>query len=148
MIYRHRRGSLMIDVLLAIGVAAIFSVAIAGLVSASSRGLSAARQESQAVDLAKETMEQLVAVKHAGWAGLVTGPVAISQQDSSFVLTPAATDQIVDQVFRRHTVIEVIDRDTNNDPISLRATVTMFWTAAGQPHQVSFVQHLTNWKSS
>lgn len=151
---RQHRGSLFIDVLLGIAVAALFAVALAGLAGMTSRSVAAARHESEAAALAKASMEQVVAVKHDDWNKVIRGnALVVVRKGSNYELQVAGTDD-VQGIFTRRIKIEQVYRDGHDhlatsgtlDPYAVRVTVSVEWTEHRQPRQIAFVHYLTNWK--
>lgn len=63
--WNNQKGSLLIEVLLSISLAAVFSLAIGNLIGANHQLVVASKQEVKATAYAKESMEQLFAIKQS-----------------------------------------------------------------------------------
>jgi Tfp pilus assembly protein PilV len=155
---RQRQGSLLVDVLLAIAVASLFAVALAGLASMSNRSVTAARHQTEAAALAKGAMEQVVAIKQAKWSDLELGRVVISRQGNKYemdkITDQAAPDELLGGVYTRRIELSEVYRDAAGkfstvgtpDPHVMQITVTVRWTEREEEHQVVLVNYVTNWK--
>lgn len=150
----QRRGSLIIEILLSIGVLGIVSVMFTSLISVTNRTAQAAEQETMAVAFAKASMEELVSIKNTDWALLRAGHFTITRTPTSLLLTDQEED-VLPGNFRRHVYIDQGRRTAGTltetgdiDANVFRATVTVSWEERGQTHQVQLVNYLTNWKGA
>lgn len=149
------RGSLLIEVLLSAGILAFVALMLTGLMSVTSRTVHAAKAETTAVEYAKESMEELTAIKNVDFSRLTLGHKVIDRSGPSFELRDG-TNETVGDGFSRTILLEQAVRDTNGklaesgtpDPQALRATVTVRWIDHSQARTVTLVNYFTNWKQS
>jgi type II secretory pathway pseudopilin PulG len=154
---KNQSGSLLIEVLVSSAIIVIFSVAIGGLVTANNRLVTAARHESQATALAKEAMEQAMAVKQSNWSdvgGLAEGNYIIQRSGNAFVFIPSNQGEAVDETYTRTVKVSKAYRDVQGDLAlsgledpnvrSIEAIVS--WDEHGQEKNLKLNSFITNWK--
>ncbi len=159
----NQRGSLILEVIVAVGVFALFSVAIGGIIVANARVVTSTSLETRAVALTREAMEQVIAIKQNTWIG-----VALTSPNSYYTLTtvavptphyvmapdPTATGELIEGFTRtivmtagmRDDALKLADSGTHVDPNVRKVTVTVKWNDRGRDRTETLVMYLTNWK--
>ncbi|MFA6099237.1 MAG: hypothetical protein WCV50_06905 [Patescibacteria group bacterium] len=159
---RHnQRGSLIIEVLVSISMAVIFSLAIGSLVGVNNRLTTVARHDARGLSLAKESMEQVFAAKQQSWAsisGLGDGKYTIIEQDNLFQLQPDVSptgEEFADGFFRTVEVKTAyrgadgqLGLSGEPDPNVRRLVVTVTWLERGANRDVQLEGFITNWKGN
>lgn len=158
---RNQRGSLLVEVLLALAIAGLLSVAIGKLASANGRLIVSARRETIAVAYAKESMEKIVAARNAEWHGLNIVPpheyyrIRLDANRFFLVPDPQGGEDLSDG-FRRSIRMTEGRRDATGrltddptatiDPEVRRIEVTVSWTEYHLPKERRLIQYLTHWQ--
>lgn len=161
MTIHNQRGSLIIEVLVSISMAVVFTLAIGSLVAVNNRLTTIARHDARGLSLAKESMEQLFAVKQHSWASignLSAGTYIVVEQGNTFQLQADASpsgEALTDGFFR---TIEVwpayrgadgrLGLSGQPDPNVRRVVVTVTWLERGANRNVQLEGYITNWKGS
>jgi len=154
------QGSLLIEVMVSIAIALMFTLTIGTLVTANSSTLNASRKQAQATAIAKNSMEQLFAAKHQSWetiALLSPGYVSIEQQEDAYAVvqdTGTPPGEQIDGIFQRNIEIQKAYRDeTGNladegteDQKTRKIIVTVSWDDSSQARVITLTAYVTNWK--
>lgn len=158
--WKNQNGSLLIEVLLSISLAAIFSLAIGNLISVNHRLVMTAKQEVEATAYAKESMEQIFAIKQSDWnsiAGLSEGYYQIEENGNIYDLNlpsdPAHPEQVLDDKYNRTVYISHAYRDVSGnlsdsgteDTQARRLDVEVTWQEKDITRNISFTSYITNW---
>lgn len=159
---RHdQRGSLMLEIIVSVGVLALFCVAIGGIVVANARVVTTANLETRATAIAREGMEEVIAIKQASWSGVaLTSPTNTYIVQKVEVASPyfelhAGPSEQVDSFTRTITMTQgmrdagtqiLSDAGTLPDPNTRKVIVSVTWDDRGTHKSVSLVSYLTNWK--
>ncbi len=161
-----QRGSLILEIIVSAGVLALFTVAIGGIIVANARVVTSANLESRAIVLARENMEQVIAIKQSAWSGVaLTSPS--SKYTMQYVAVPAphyvmaqdlaGTGEQIDG-FTRTVMMTPGMRDEHNPakPLSdtgtlrddnvRKVTVTVTWNDRGRDRNETLTTYLSNWK--
>lgn len=152
---KERPASLLIEILLSVAMLGVFGIVLSGLASVTSRTVHAAAQETQAVALAKESLEAITAVKSTAWSSLTPSatPYVIQRTATTITVAPGA-DETLPGGFTRRLIISVGHRDPSGtlsltgteDPAVRLVTVTVSWQDRGQTRHVELVNYFTNWQ--
>jgi len=125
------------------------------------RMITVAQQEIKGTALAKESMEQIFAIKQESWAALGNldeGHYLIRENGSNYELylpsDPAHPEEEIDGNFHRKITISKGYRDSDGeisdsgqeDPNTRRIDVTVSWNELGNPREINLTGYLTNWK--
>ncbi|MFA6511897.1 MAG: hypothetical protein WCV86_02100 [Patescibacteria group bacterium] len=156
-----QRGSLVLEVLLTLGIGVIFSLAVGALIGANSKLTTASELKGQAAAYAKETMEQVFAMKYDDWSNLTLTPgeeyYRIVEQSGNLVLqveTALPDGEAIDSTFSRLLQITPGHRDAlgklslngvDDDQVR-HATVTVSWHEGDLPKTEQLETFLTHWK--
>lgn len=157
---KNQKGSLLIEVLISMSIAVIFSLAIGSFVAANNRLVSTAKNETRATAYAKEAMEQVMAIKQDSWLGikdLAEGYYIVQQTDNKFTLVTDSNTppgERVDDMYIRTIHINKAYRDANGnlsesgqeDPNVRRINVTVSWNENGANKSEHLTTYITNWK--
>ncbi|MFA5051732.1 MAG: hypothetical protein WC544_01570 [Patescibacteria group bacterium] len=154
------RGSLLIEVMVSVSLLVIFSFAIGSFATANDRLVTRAKMESTATDLARESMEQLYAIKDQDWLAIGNaqpGHYIISEVDNDFVLAPdpsSPAGELVEATFTRIITLEPAYRDGagniagsgTEDQHTRHILVTVSWVERGAASSVELSGYVTDWK--
>ncbi|MFA6271733.1 MAG: hypothetical protein WC693_01310 [Patescibacteria group bacterium] len=158
--WKNQKGSLLIEVLLSISLAAVFSLAIGNLIGSNHQLVIAAKQEVEATAYAKESMEQLFAIKQTDWntiGGLAEGYYQIEENGSVFQIVapsdPVHPEQELNGKYYRTVHIGKAYRDVSGnlsesgteDNQARRLDVKVSWQERGNMRDISFASYITNW---
>jgi type II secretory pathway pseudopilin PulG len=157
--WKNQKGSLLIEVLLSISLAAVFSLAIGNLISSNHQLVSSAKQEIEAMAYAKESMEQLFAIKQSDWnqiSVLPEGYYQITDNGTVFQILPsdpADPAQELNGKYYRTVQIKNAYRDgVGNlsesgieDPQVRRLDVKVEWQERSNTRDITFTSYITNW---
>lgn len=163
-LFRDQTGGLIVEIIIAVAVFAMFSVAIGGIVVANARVTTSSGLKSRAVALAKERMEQVTAIKQSGWAGMaLTSPndryvvqrVALPAPHYELVPDAAAIGDAADG-FTRAVVMVAGRRNGVHGPLAESGSdvdqnvrlvaVTVTWDERGLTRSATLKSYLTNWR--
>lgn len=154
----NERGSLLVEVLLAISLAATFILAITALAGASNRSVASSRFETAAVAYAKESLEQITAVQRTDWRALpdLEGTYRVTRNGpgSFFQIETGPPDEDLGDGFRRTITIapglrtggRLEPNGTASDPNARFVDVTVTWDDRGLRRRTSLATYLTNWR--
>jgi type II secretory pathway pseudopilin PulG len=151
----NNQGSLIIEVLVSVALLTVFSLAIGSLAMANNRVITTSKNETQATALAKEAMEQMLALKNENWQKIpAPGDYLVKKEGTAFKIEPSLGVTIDN--FTRTIQIVPAYRDVNNnltfdntqalDPNTKRLEVKVFWQERGADKNVSLAAYITNWK--
>ncbi|MBU1075501.1 hypothetical protein KJ705_05475 [Patescibacteria group bacterium] len=159
--WNNQKGSLLIEVLLSISLAAVFSLAIGNLIGANHQLVVASKQEVKATAYAKESMEQLFAIKQSDWnkiSGFSEGYYQIEEVGSEFQIVPLSNptvpEQELDGKYYRTIHIGKAYRDAlgnlsetgTEDAQARRLDVKITWQERNSTRDIEFASYITNWK--
>lgn len=156
----NTRGSLLIEVMVSVALLVMFSFAIGSLATANDRLVTRAKMESTATDLAKESMEQLFAIKDHDWQTIGTvepGTYRVEESGNEYVLvtdTGVPAGEVIDGTFTRVISIEPAYRDGSGqlassgtiDSSTRYVLVTVSWSERGVDRSVDLSGYVTDWK--
>jgi Tfp pilus assembly protein PilV len=157
---KNQQGSLLIEVLLSISLAAVFSLAIGNLIGANHRLVMTAKQEVEATAYAKESMEQLFAIKQMDWnavGSLVEGFYQIEENGNVFQIVlpsdPTHPEQVLNGGYSRTVKISKAYRDAlgnlsdagTEETQARRLDVKVEWSERGNTRDITFTTYVTNW---
>ncbi|MBI2103422.1 hypothetical protein HYT59_00290 [Candidatus Woesebacteria bacterium] len=148
--WNKNRGQVLIELLVAIGVAVVMIPAIFSGFAASREGKGQQSQRLAATSLAEEALEAIRVVREAGWENVETNGVYHPEiSGSTWILV--AGSETVDSFTRSLTVSDVY-RDANGnivvdgggtiDPSTKKVNVVVSWTAP-LANEVNFTTYLT-----
>lgn len=153
-----QRGGLIIEVLLSIMFVMVMAAALTTLSRANAQVIESSQLKTQAVSLARESMEQMYAVKRGGWSGIARpdGTYRVAVTGPGYELLPAATGEVIDGMFTRTITLSVGQRDpagrlaaVGTDDANVRwMSVRVSWIDRDQPHEVNLSGYVTNWKEA
>jgi len=159
-----QRGSLILEVLITLGVTVIFGLAVGALLTSNSKLTTAAELKGEAAGYAKETMEQLFAMKYEDWNNLALVPnedfyrVTESGSVFSLIVEPDLPDgeALDSQTFHRLLMLTVGRRDaqgrlttdgTGTEDADVRhVIVTITWQEDSRMQSAKLESFLTNWQ--
>ncbi len=159
---KNQQGSLLIEVLISITIAVVFSLAISTLVSANNKLVTISDQETRATALAKESVEQIFAIKQNDWSAIGSlddGNYLVGVSGNDYIILADDTEnpgELIDNIYKRKIVINRIHRN-NLGEISATGEldnqtrfveVTVSWDFNGQPKEIVLQNIITNWKGS
>lgn len=148
------RGSLLLEALVAIGVAAMFMTALLGFVVAANRSSDRALEIQQSIWNTSEGAEALKTITFASLTNTLTGSLSFASSVWSLgtsapqTLTDGSTRTVkVEDVYRDASCNVVISGGTL-DVDSKKITSTTSWTdTAGRLHTTSTTSIRTNWQN-
>ncbi|MFA6525058.1 MAG: hypothetical protein WCT33_02160 [Patescibacteria group bacterium] len=157
--WHNQKGSLLIEVLLSISLAAVFSLAIGNLIGVNHQLVIASKQEVEATAYAKESMEQLFAIKQSDWnliSVLSEGFYQIQENGNTFEILPsdpANPAQELNGKYYRTIHISKAYRDAagnlsasgTEDNQARRLDVKVEWQERDNMRDISFASYITNW---
>jgi len=151
-----RRGGLIIEVLLAVAMALVFGSTLVSLARANRAATSASGLQTQAVALARESLEQVYAMKAESWSNVagMTGTFHVVRTAAGYELQPSP--ELIDSTFERSVDIVKGQRQSGRlvaaggtvDENVRLVTVIVEWTDRDQPKSVSLSGYVTNWKEA
>jgi len=158
--FTNQRGSLLIEVLISITIAVVFSLAISSLVSANNKLVTISEQETQATALAKESVEQIFAIKQNDWSqisSLEDGNYIVEISGDDYVILPDNSEdpgELVDNLYKRKIVIKKVRRNEigeisaagHLDNQTRFVEVSVTWEYKGQQKRIVLQNIITNWK--
>lgn len=122
-----RPGQSLIEIVVAVGLAAAMLPAVLTGLVASREGQAQGQQRTEALGLSREAAEEVRQVRNAGWEGLVNG----------------TTNSTIGN-FSRSVLIENYVRGGEIDPSMKKVTATVSWTTP-LPNQVSNIFYLSRY---
>jgi prepilin-type N-terminal cleavage/methylation domain-containing protein len=136
------RGQSMLEVLVAIAIAALIMMGVVSLSTVSVRNSSYSRDNSLATKFAQEAMEWLREERDKDWTDFAAraGTYTINCQpllESSWDTSCGA----INGKFVRSAELSVVDFDPNR----ISATVTVQWQDGDKTHRTRAVTRFTNW---
>ncbi|MFA6391142.1 MAG: hypothetical protein WCW66_00120 [Patescibacteria group bacterium] len=159
--WKDQKGSLLIEVLLSISLAAVFSLAIGNLIGVNHQLVIASKQEVEATAYAKESMEQIFAIKQSDWnkiSGFSEGFYHIEEVGSEFQIVvpsdPTHPEQELDGKYYRTVHIGNAYRDISGnlsdmgteDAQARRLDVKVSWQERDSTRNIEFTSYVTNWR--
>jgi len=150
-------GNLMVEGLISIAVLMLFSLGLSNLAIANGRAVDQSAAVTRAVNYARQTMEQVVAVKHQDWHDLADmAPAAnyrVTNISGSWQLQAAPAEDLGEGYQRRIAIDEGRRRSgqldqagSDPDPLTRFVTVTVEWVEDGVNKNYVLHTYLTNWK--
>ena len=156
------KGISVVEILVAITILAVVSVAFISLVSTSFKIIYLTRQNIEADSIARETVEAVRGFRdQTDWGvnglGIISfgsdyHPEIISGPPSQWSL--ALGEEIINE-FTRKIVFERVYRDVNDnisssgteDTDTKKITVTVSWQRGSQNYQTEIITYFTNWQN-
>jgi len=130
-----RNGFSLLEIVIAVGIFAIFAPAVALLVLGGVKGITGNEQKIAAVDLAQEGLEAAESIRDYAWANLTTGAHGLWNSNGYWEFN--GTSETIGAYTRTVTVNSV-----DSDRRDIVANVT--WSPG---HSYSATTRLTNWRA-
>lgn len=158
--WTNHQGSLFIEVLVSISIAAVATLSIGALVIDNTRMISSAERQTNATALAKESMEQVFAIKQDSWlaiGNLAEGYYLVQRNGDSFELIPDPSyppGESIDNFYLRTVEIGKAYRNEEGkiaengteDPQARKIEVRVVWDERGVENDIELTSFVTNWK--
>ena len=122
-----RPGQSLIEIIVAVGLAAVMLPAVLTGLVASREGQAQGEVRTEALGLMREKLELVRAERNANWANLINGTVIETVRD-----------------FSRRTVISDVIKNGETDPSTKQVEVSVSWNTP-LPNQVQAVMYLTRY---
>lgn len=150
---KKQLGFGLVEILVAIAIIGIVSVAVISLLGLSSRYSSDFNLEAKANYIAQEGMEAVRSARDNAWANISTnGTYIVNKTPDSWNLAASAVPENINE-FTRIITIETGMRDLNDnivesggapDANTKKITTIVAWNSGAK--SISFVSYLTNWR--
>lgn len=153
----NNKGFGMVEIILAVALAAMFFLGIYEIILFSNKIISLDLRKTEAVHFAQEGMEAVRLIRDNGWSANIA-PLA---NDTAYYLVLLADDWVVttttqpfiNGVFDRTITLKAVERDLNGDIISVGGTVdtktrhvsaNVSWTEKGLNQNIELQTYITN----
>ncbi|MBU4315363.1 hypothetical protein KJ673_03075 [Patescibacteria group bacterium] len=153
---RHKKGSVILEVLIAIGLSAFFFSAIAGLMMASNKSMESLYSSQKAIWRAQEGLGALQSMSFDDLSTTENGLVTYSNVSDAWSLGSGTEN--FDDGQSREIVISEVERDNacliveaggTVDPDTYQLESTVYWTGStGAVHNRSLQSLVVNWEDS
>ncbi len=140
--FRFQVGQTLVELLVALGIAAVVVVAMIALASTSLANITFSRLQGESNRLARTTMEWLRSERDTDWDTFASRVGTWCMPTLSWTIGTACTsgNPIPDTDFFREVVLGQISAD------KIEASVRVYWTDSKGTHETRLNSRLTMWK--
>ena len=154
---KNRKGSLLVEVIIAMSIFAVMAGAIMSVTLGSLDGMMRGGEETQARALAQEGMEAIRSVRDGAWNKINYSQVKVTVSGNLWNIS-SSTSELIDNKYTRTITLSDVCRDESNiistcpstytDPHTKLATVVVSWiTKNGSINSTTQTGFISNWES-
>lgn len=140
--FKYQVGQTLVELLVALGIAAVVVVAMIALASTSLANITFSRLQGESSRLARGTMEWLRSERDTDWNTFATHAGTWCMPTLSWTIGTACTsgNPIPDTTLFREVVLSQISAD------EIEASARVYWTDSKGTHETRLNSRLTRWR--